>query len=61
MSVNVGSATGYLDLDISEFLTGLRTAQTEANRQSQGIAKIQHVLPDGQTTPPQLCPDYPRS
>lgn len=39
MSVNVGSATGYLDLDISGFLAGLRTAQEEANRQSQGIAK----------------------
>lgn len=39
MSVNVGSATGYLDLDISGFLTGLRTAQIEANRQTQGIAK----------------------
>lgn len=30
MSVDVGSATGHLDLDISGFLTGLQTAQTSA-------------------------------
>ena len=28
MSVDVGSAVGYLDLDISGFLTGLQSAQT---------------------------------
>lgn len=38
MSVNVGSATGYLDLDISGFLAGLRSAQDEANKQSKNIA-----------------------
>lgn len=30
MAVDVGSAVGYLDLDISGFLAGLRTAQNEA-------------------------------
>ena len=37
MSVDVGSATGYLDLDISGFLTGLRTAQSEAKTASGNI------------------------
>lgn len=30
MAVNVGTAEGYLDLDISGFLNGLKTAQSEA-------------------------------
>lgn len=38
MATNVGSATGYLDLDISGFLAGLRTAQDEANKQTKNIA-----------------------
>ena len=38
MPVDVGSATGYLDLDISGFLTNLRTAQSEADRISQNTA-----------------------
>lgn len=38
MSVDVGSATGYLDLDISGFLAGLRTAQEEASKQTNSIA-----------------------
>ena len=38
MSVDVGSARGYLDLDISGFLNGLRTAQSEADSTSQSIA-----------------------
>ena len=38
MSTVVGSATGYLDLDISGFLAGLKTAQAEASRQSTSIA-----------------------
>lgn len=37
-STNVGSATGYLDLDISGFLAGLKTAQSEANSASKNIA-----------------------
>ena len=37
-STNVGSATGYLDLDISGFLAGLKTAQSEANSASSNIA-----------------------
>mgnify|MGYP004527663137 CR=1 FL=1 len=39
MSVDVGSAVGYLDLDISGFLAGLKTAQTEANKQTKSIAE----------------------
>lgn len=35
---NVGTATGYLDLDISGFLSGLRTANEEANRQTSNMA-----------------------
>lgn len=38
MAVDVGSAKGYLDLDISGFLAGLKTAQSEADRTSQNIA-----------------------
>ena len=38
MAVDVGSATGYLDLDISGFLANLRTAQSEADRASQNMA-----------------------
>lgn len=38
MSVDVGSARGYLDLDISGFLSGLRTAQSEAESASKNIA-----------------------
>lgn len=38
MAVDVGSAVGYLDLDISGFLAGLKSAQSEADRQSKNIA-----------------------
>lgn len=38
MAVDVGSAKGYLDLDISGFLAGLRTAQSEADSTSKNIA-----------------------
>lgn len=38
MAVDVGSATGYLDLDISGFLANLRTAQSEADRASKNMA-----------------------
>lgn len=38
MSVDVGSAVGYLDLDVSGFLEGLRSAQSEANQVSDNIA-----------------------
>lgn len=38
MAVEVGSAVGYLDLDISGFLTGLKTAQSEASKVSNNIA-----------------------
>lgn len=38
MAVDVGSAVGYLDLDISGFLAGLRSAQSEADKQSKNIA-----------------------
>ena len=37
MATDVGSAVGYLDLDISGFLAGLKSAQTEANTTSQSI------------------------
>lgn len=37
MAVDVGSAVGYLDLDISGFLSNLRTAQSEANSVSESI------------------------
>lgn len=38
MAVDVGSAKGYLDLDISGFLSGLKTAQSEADNASKNIA-----------------------
>ena len=38
MAVDVGSATGYLDLDISGFLANLRTAQSEADKVSNNMA-----------------------
>lgn len=38
MAVNVGSAVGYLDLDISGFLSGLKSAQSEASKQTKNIA-----------------------
>lgn len=38
MSVDVGSAVGYLDLDISGFLANLRTAQSEGEKASSNIA-----------------------
>ena len=38
MPVDVGPATGYLDLDISGYLTNLRTGQSEADRISQNTA-----------------------
>lgn len=39
MAVDVGSAVGYLDLDISGFLAHLRSAQSEADKASKNIAK----------------------
>ena len=38
MAVDVGSAVGYLDLDISGFLAGLKSANSEANKQTKNIA-----------------------
>lgn len=38
MAVDVGSAVGYLDLDISGFLAGLKSAQIEADSTSKNIA-----------------------
>lgn len=38
MATDVGSAVGYLDLDISGFLSGLRSAQSEADATSRNIA-----------------------
>lgn len=38
MAVDVGSATGYLDLDISGFLANLRTVQSEADKVSKNMA-----------------------
>ena len=37
MAVDVGSAVGYLDLDISKFLSGLKSAQDEAGKTSKSI------------------------
>jgi TP901 family phage tail tape measure protein len=37
VAVEVGSAVGYLDLDISGFLAGLKTAQSEASKTSANI------------------------
>ena len=38
MAVDVGSAVGYLDLDISGFLSGLKSAQSEADKSSKNMA-----------------------
>lgn len=38
MAVDVGSAVGYLDLDISGFLAGLKSAQSEADKKTKSIA-----------------------
>ncbi len=38
MAVDVGSAVGYLDLDISGFLANLKSAQSEADAASKNIA-----------------------
>lgn len=38
MSVNVGTATGYLDLDISGFLTGLKSANSEATKEVNNLS-----------------------
>lgn len=38
MAVDVGSAVGYLDLDISGFLANLKTAENEANSSTKNIA-----------------------
>lgn len=40
MAVDVGSATGYLDLDITGFLNGLRSAQDEANKSANKLESI---------------------
>lgn len=37
MAIDVGTATGYLDLDISGFIRGLQSANTEAAKQAQTI------------------------
>lgn len=37
MGVDVGTATGYLDLDISGFLKGLKTAQEESQKTTENI------------------------
>lgn len=39
MSVSIGEAVGYLDLDITGFLTKLQLAQAEAQKQTSGMAK----------------------
>lgn len=38
MATDIGSAVGYLDLDISGFLSGLQSAQSQANTASKNIA-----------------------
>lgn len=38
MAVDVGSAVGYLDLDISGFLAGLKQANDEADKQTKNLA-----------------------
>lgn len=38
MATDVGSVVGYLDLDISGFLSGLQSAQSQANTASKNIA-----------------------
>lgn len=37
MAIDVGTATGYLDLDISGFIRGLQSANTEAAKQSRNL------------------------
>ena len=37
MAIDVGTATGYLDLDISGFIRGLQSANTEAAKKSQTL------------------------
>lgn len=37
MAVDVGSAVGYLDIDISRFLAGLKSAQSEADTASKNM------------------------
>lgn len=37
MAVDIGTARGYLDLDISGFLNGLKTAQSEADKVTKNI------------------------
>lgn len=45
MAVDVGSAVGYLDLDITGFLNNLKTAQSEADKTSKSItAKVGNNL-----------------
>ena len=39
MATDVGSAVGYLDLDISGFLAGLRSAQSEADSAGSTLTK----------------------
>lgn len=39
MAVDVGSAVGYLDLDISGFLKGLKNAEDEANKKTKNIVQ----------------------
>ena len=39
MAVDVGSAVGYLDLDITGFLSGLKSAQNEADKSSKTMAE----------------------
>lgn len=38
MAVDIGSAVGYLDLDISGFLKGLESAQSKASKETKNIA-----------------------
>lgn len=40
MSVSMGNAVGYLDLDISDFLAALKQAQTEAQGASSAMEKV---------------------
>lgn len=47
MGVDVGTATGYLDLDIKGFLAGLQTAGSEAKKAQQDLSS---TLGDGLTT-----------
>lgn len=39
MAVDIGSAVGYLDLDIAGFLDGLRTAQQESEKATKNMAQ----------------------